>query len=88
MLSCESRYSCAVGFDLSIPFSAILAGTFKGAGIIKNVPAKARIIANPQIKKAALRFFIAFPNVVWSHKFLAYQLSHEKSGHLAFCLCG
>lgn len=63
MLSCESRYSCAVGFDLSIPFSAILAGTFKGAGIIKNVPAKAKIIANPQIKKAALRFFIAFPNI-------------------------
>jgi hypothetical protein len=23
--------------------------------------------------------FIYLPNVVWSHKFLAYQLSHEKS---------
>lgn len=81
MLSCESRYSCAVGFDLSITFSAILAGTFKGAGIIKNVPAKAEIIANPQIKKAALRFFIAFPKVPRQ----VSQASGAKALGLLFC---
>jgi hypothetical protein len=29
---------------------------------LKKVPANAKIIPNPETKKAALRFFIAFPN--------------------------